>query len=163
MTDNDERKGSIPYEGESRAAPYPLSRLSAPVSLVDAAREIQAADQWLAATASAQLGAIAEQMQHLREQAEKILHKAQQDALLHRAEARFTRIPGKIYHLYARADGTQYWSLLAPSDWNGTPPHSFVGSFRLEADRSWTRADQIEPQDAARGDISEWLKKKLLP
>jgi hypothetical protein len=150
-------------EASLRASPYPVSRLAAKISLVDAAREIEQADQWLASTATAQLTAIAEQMQQLREQASRVLEKTQQDAELHRAEARFPRLPGKIYHLYARSDGTRYWSMLSPGEWNGKPSYAFLSSFRLEADRSWTPVEKLAERDGVRDSMSEWMKKKLLP
>jgi hypothetical protein len=147
--DDGAQDGSGRYRGPAKAAPYALSRLSGPVSLVEVAREIEQADQWLAATASAKLQVIAEQMQALRDAAERVLEKAQRDAELHRAEARFKRYPGRTYHLYARAGAehgagqatAHYWSLLSPADWRGAPPHAFVGSYRLEGDQSFTRVD----------------------
>jgi alkylation response protein AidB-like acyl-CoA dehydrogenase len=152
------------YRGPQNAAPYPLSRLSAPITLVDAAREIEHADQWIASTASARLSQIAAQMQALRAQAEAVLQKAREDAELHRAEARFTRLPGKTYHLYERADGSRYWSMLSPEEWGGTPPHAFVASYRLEADRSFSRVDgPPDPHAPPRLDLDDWVKGKLLP
>jgi hypothetical protein len=151
------------YEGPHNAAPYPLSRLSAPISLVDAAREVEHADQWIASTASARLSQIAAQMQALRAQAEAVLRKAQEDAALHRAEARFNRLPGNTYHLYERADGGRYWSMLSPEEWGGKPPHAFVGSYRLEADRSFTRVDAPPAEPAPPRLDLDWVKGKLLP
>jgi hypothetical protein len=29
--------------------------------------------------------------------------------------------------------------MLAPEDWAGAPPHAFEGSYRLEADQTYTR------------------------
>ncbi|MFT3928131.1 MAG: DUF2452 domain-containing protein [Myxococcales bacterium] len=134
-----------PFAGPGRAAPYALSRLAGPVSLVDVAREIEHADAFIASTTDAQLRLIAEQMAALRSQAERLLEQARVNAELHRAEARFVRHPGKTYHLYARphvdGDEVRYWSLLAPADWGGQPPHRFLGSYRLESDQSWTPLD----------------------
>jgi hypothetical protein len=141
--DDGAQDGSGRYRGPSKAAPYALSRLSGPVSLVEVAREIEQADQWLAATASAKLQVIAEQMQALRDAAQRVLEKAQRDAELHRADARFKRYPGRTYHLYARDNGVRYWSLLSPHDWQGAPPHAFEGSYRLEGDQSFTRLDLV--------------------
>jgi hypothetical protein len=164
MSDDDSSGDDPRYRGPQNAAPYPLSRLSAPVSLVDVAREIQHADQWIASTATARLSQIAAQMQALREQAEVVLQKAREDAELHRAEARFARLPGKTYHLYARADGSRYWSMLSPEEWGGTPPHPFVASYRLEADRSFTRVDgPASGVTPPRLDLDDWVKGKLLP
>jgi hypothetical protein len=158
---DEQRNDSGKFRGPSRAAPYALSRLSGPVSLVDAAREIERADQWIASTAGAQLEQIAEQMRVLREQAERVLQRARQDAALHRAEARFVRHPGKVYHLYEREDGQRYWSLLSPDDWRGVAPHPFVGSYRLELDQSWTPLAQTEARDRARAPLAGWLEHGL--
>lgn len=154
--------GSERYRGPAREAPYALSRLSGPVSLVEVAREIEQADQWLASTASAKLGVIAEQMRALREAAQRVIDKAARDAELHRAEARFKRYPGRTYHLYERAEGALYWSLLSPADWGGAPPHSFRGSFRLEADQSFTQLGVEGVADAADpNEVAGWLKQRL--
>lgn len=152
-----EGAGDGPYRGPARQAPYPLSRLSGPVSLVDVAREIEQADTFIASTTSARLQVIAQQMHALREAARAVLEKAEQDAELHRVDARFKRYPGRTYHLYQRAEGSRYWSLLSPSEWAGSPPHAFLGSYRLESDQSFTRLDASasEPNEwrLTRGDL----------
>ncbi len=151
----------LKHRGPDRASPYPVSRLSGPVSLVDAAREIERADQWIASTSNAKLTQIAEQMHALREQAEAVLRDARENASLHRAEARFARHPGKTYHLYERADGQRYWSMLSPADWSGSAPHTFVGSYRLELDQSWTPLDKLAQRDQARAPVELWFERGL--
>jgi hypothetical protein len=166
MSDSERPKQSSqqqPYQGPSRAAPYALSRLSGKVSLTDVAREIEQADQWIASTTSAQLGVIAEQIAALREKAQQVLEQARTNAELHRAEARFTRIAGRTYHLYERGEQARYWSLLSPEDWNGAPPDRFLGSYRLESDQSWTPVERLDARDAQRAELEGWLKTKLLP
>jgi len=155
----DERPRELRHQGPERASPYPVSRLSGPVSLVDAAREIEHADHWIASTSESKLVLIAAQMHALRQQAEQVLAEARQNATLHRAEARFQRHPGKTYHLYERADQQRYWSLLAPADWNGQPPHVYVGSYRLEADQSWTPLERTVERDHARLPVADWLER----
>ncbi len=148
------QRAQRPFSGPTRAAPYALSRLSGPVSLVDVAREIEHADTLIASTTNAQLRLIAEQMAALRDEAERLLERARLNAELHRVEARFVRHPGKTYHLYQRDPrGTaeaRYWSLLSPTDWGGRPPHRFLGSYRLEADHSWTLLAGSAPDDGPR-------------
>lgn len=136
---DDPEQADGPYRGPGRAAPYPISRLSAPISLTEAAREIEQADQWIAATTSAKLSVIADQIRALQQQAQSVVEEARRYAALHRAQAHFKRRPGKIYHLYQREPSGLYWSLLSPEDWDGQPPHPFVGSYRLEADQSFTQ------------------------
>jgi hypothetical protein len=141
--------GSSRYRGPAKAAPYALSRLSGPVSLVEVAKEIEQADQWIASTANAKLNVIAEQMRALRAAAEQVLAKAELDASLHRAEAHFKRYPGRVYHLYERGDGSRYWSLLSPAEWQDRMPHAFLGSYRLEADQSFSALDERGSAEAA--------------
>lgn len=156
-----ERAPTERSRAEPRASTYPVSRLSAPVSLVDAAREIERADQWIASTSNAKLAQIAAQMRALREQAEQVMEEARANASLHRAEARFARHPGKTYHLYEREGGPRYWSMLSPDDWRGAPPHAFLGSYRLELDQSWTPATQAAEHDRARIPIELWFERGL--
>lgn len=123
------------------ASPYPLSRLSARIDLVDVAREIQAADSILGVATNARLGVIASQIRHLQDEARRVLEEAELAARLHRARCNFVKRPGHVYHFYRRADGDTYLSMLSPHDWNGAPPHRFEGSYRLELDMSWTLVD----------------------
>lgn len=120
----------------SKTTTYGLSRLAPPIRLVDAAAEIEKADLLIGAVAGSKLRLIADQIRALQEQAQQIVEQAEQDAQLHRAKCQFTRRPGHVYHLYEGPDGL-YWSMLSPGDW-GTPPHPHKGSYRLEADQSWT-------------------------
>lgn len=159
---DDERDPRAPYRGPQRSAPHALSRLSGPVSLVDVAREIEQADAFLSSTTSAKLHVIADQMRALREAAQAVLEKAERDARLHRAEARFKRYPGRVYHLYQRVDDSLYWSLLSPAEWNGAPPHPFVASYRLEADQSFTELGS-ERGPAEQAELASWLKTRILP
>jgi hypothetical protein len=105
--------------------------------LVDVAREIEAADGVLAAVASAELEAIARHIRALRAEAEAVLERTRRDAELHRADCRFQKRAGEVYHLYCEPSGRRYFSLLSPGDWRGSPPHAFEGSFRLGLDMRW--------------------------
>ena len=132
----------------ARASPYPVSRLAPPFGLVDLAKQIEQADAQLTARAGAQLEIIVEQIRHLQRQARAVLERTAADKGLHRAECRFVRVPGNVYHLYQRADGRQYFSMLSPRDWEPSePPDPFVASFRLEPDMTWTPADRIDETD----------------
>jgi hypothetical protein len=136
-------EGSSRYSGPNlqvapHSSPYPTRRLDPAISLVDTAAQIAQASSQIAHQTHAQLALIHQQIQELQAQAHVILDKAARDVQLHQAECRFTRIPGQKYHLYRRSDGTTFFSMLSPEDHGGTPPHEFVGSFWLEADRTWT-------------------------
>lgn len=145
------------HEGPRQAAPYPLSRLAPVHDLVDVARQIQEADRMLGTVTGNKLQLLAKQIRALQEEARLILEAAGRDAELHRAACNFQRRPGQTYHFYRRPEGTLYISMLSPEDWNGTPPHPFVGSFRLEGDQSWTRAEDIDAVDAERARLPPLL------
>jgi hypothetical protein len=125
-----------------RAMTYPTSRLGAKIELVDLAREIEKADETIGLVVGGKLDTIREQMRALQEQARRLLEEAREASLLHRAACNFKKTPGKVYHLYRRENGELYFSMLSPEDWRGSPPHSFQGSYRLEADLSFSRIGQ---------------------
>lgn len=153
MTESDDDRARGPHA----ASPYPLSRLSARHDLIDMAREIQLADAAVTAVASAQLETIAGQIRELQREAARVLEAARRNAELHRATCRFKKIPGRVYHLYARPSGERYFSLLSREDWNGAPPHAFEGSYRLEADMRWTPIDEVATRDRAQRELAPLL------
>ena len=138
MPDDAHRYSGPNRPGAARSSPYPTQRLAPPVSLVDTARAIERASNQIAHQTHAQLALINEQIQFLQTQARTILEKAQRDLALHQAECRFKRVVGQCYHLYRRANGTTYFSMLSPDDYRGDPPHDFLGSYWLEPDETWT-------------------------
>jgi len=142
------------FLGPDNSAPYPVSRMAPSTELVDLAAQIAEADRMLASVAHGKLQQIAEQIRYLQQQASEVLQTTARDQRLHRAQCNLQRKPGKVYHLYRRADGREYLSLLAPAEWGGEPPHPFIGSYRLENDMSWSDIDSLEAplldtQDAA--------------
>lgn len=149
MSDDFIRHGGPRHEGPARTSPYPTSRMAPPHDLVDAAREIQRADAVLGAVVGEQLGRIAEQIRALQDEAREVIARAQRDASLHRAECRFQKVPGQVYHLYrSTRTGGLYFSLLSPADWRGMPPDPHEGSYRLEADQTWTPEEAVAARDA---------------
>lgn len=139
------------HDGPASTSPYPMSRLSAPHDLVDTAREIQKADAVLGAVTGDKLRLIAEQIRSLKEQARELLEEARRSAELHRAECRFQKRVGGIYHLYRNGERL-YFSMLSPADWGARAPHAYEGSYRLEADMGWTPVERVadrEAQDAS--------------
>lgn len=145
------------HHGPDHAAPYPVSRLAPAIDLVDLAREIAEADRLLNTRISAKLQVIADQIRSLQEEARAVLAEAKRDQDLNHVACNFAKKPGGIYHLYSRSDGTRYFSMLSPDDWQGMPPHSFLGAYRLEADHSWTPAEEMD-----RPDESHELVRRLL-
>ena len=149
MSDDDfTRHQGGKHQGPEAASPYALSRHAGPIDLVDVAREIQKADAMLTAVAGNKLRLLADQIRALQQQAREILEATQRDAEIHRAECAFQKRPGRVYHLYQKADGRMQLSMLSPQDWRGAPPHAFVGSYRLELDMSWTSLEKVRARDA---------------
>lgn len=145
------------HNGPDNTAPYPVSRMAPSFELVDLAKEIAGADEQINQHLSGKLRVIAEQIKQLQGQAKNILELAQRDQLLHRAKCNFKRLPGKIYHLYKKSNDEYYFSMLSPDEWGKNCPHDYQGSFRLEADLSWTNCEDISEHDKE----TESLKKML--
>jgi hypothetical protein len=144
---NPDNKKPVAEAPAANTNPYPLSRLAPKFELVDLAKQIADADTMVDARVGAQLQVIAEQIRALQHQARSVLEKARQDQALNHAECTFKRIPGKVYHLYRRANGRCYFSMLSPEDWTQQPPHPFVASYRLERDLSWTPLEDAKAAD----------------
>jgi hypothetical protein len=140
------KDSGVKYKGEKHQgpgfrSPYPASRLAPTIDLVEMARVVAEADDILALQAAGKLRLLAEQMAELQEKARQILLATQQNQELHRVSCAFRKIPGQVYHLYRRRDNTSFFSLVAPDEWSkmgNDPSPRFVGSYRLEADQSWT-------------------------
>ena len=134
------------YKGENirephHCSPYPLSRLSPGMELVELARETSDADDALTLQATAQLRLLAEQVEELREKARKILVQTRENQELHRARCSFSRKAGQSYHLYRKKSGSLVFSMIAPDEWTSEPPFVFVGTYLLQADKTWKKID----------------------
>lgn len=150
------KKSASSHDGPAHTSPYPMSRLSAPIDLIDTAREIQQADALLSTVTGDKLRIIAEQIRSLQEQARTILEEARKSAELHRAECRFQKRVGHVYHLY-RNGNRFYFSMLSPEEWGGHPPHAYEGSYRLMADMAWEPADKADERDAQKEAMAKLL------
>ncbi|XP_064445387.1 uncharacterized protein C1orf50 homolog isoform X2 [Mirounga angustirostris] len=106
------------------------------------------ADEFIRANATNKLMVIAEQIQHLQEQARKVLEDAHRDADLHHIACNIVKKPGNIYYLYKRGSGQQYFSIISPKEWGTGCPHDFLGAYKLQHDLSWTPYEDIEKHDA---------------
>jgi alkylation response protein AidB-like acyl-CoA dehydrogenase len=125
------------------AATYPTSRLSPRFELIDLATEIARADETVAMIANAKLDVIRQEIAALQDRARAVLEEAAATAELHRARCNFRKVPGRVYHLYKRDADDRYFSMLSPDEWGGAPPHAFEGSYRVEADLSFTRLGEL--------------------
>jgi hypothetical protein len=154
-------KGEI-HQGPDATSPYPVERGAPAFSLVDTAQEIAKADEMVNTRVSGKLKVIADQIKALQAEAEEILSSAQEDMELHKAKCNFQRQPGKIYHLYEKSDGSLYFSMLSAEDWNGNPPDTFKGSYRLEPDYSWTPAEKVDEPDDTQALVQQLLENRGL-
>ena len=153
------------HQGDARSSPYPISRLAGAVDLVDIAKQINDADKLIGIVASAELNLIADQIRALQERARTILHEAKESLDIHQARASFVKRPGHVYHLYARQNpsGTEErtLSMISPEEWRGASTNTFLGSYRLELDQSWTRVDQGEARARETVKASELVRRTL--
>ncbi|KAM4871656.1 uncharacterized protein C1orf50 homolog isoform 2-T2 [Thomomys bottae] len=134
--------------GLALVSPYHTHRVGDPLDLVALAEQVQKADEFIRANATNKLTVIAEQIQHLQEQARKVLEEARRDADLHHVACNMVKKPGNIYYLYKRESGQQYFSIISPEEWGTSCPHDFLGAYKLQHDLSWTPYEDIEKQDA---------------
>lgn len=119
-----------------------------PDDLVALASQLTMARELVKGRACDRLRGIAQQMEQLQLAAKKVLEEAARDEDLHSVACNMQKQPGRVYHLYRRSDGYRYFSLLAPHEWGCTEKEGeYVGSFRLEFDRSWTDMTQAEEKD----------------
>lgn len=149
----DYRQNEMKYKGEKHRgpghqSPYPISRQSPSIELVELAKEVADADDLLTIQAVGKLRVLAEQIEQLRKKARDILAETRRNQELHRAGCRFNKRIGSIYHLYSKSDESLFFSMIDPVEWGNSPRAvdlRFLGSYRLENDRSWTPVDTEHP------------------
>jgi hypothetical protein len=148
----------ILHQGEERSSPYPVSRLAPAFDPGDLVAEVARAESMLSARTGAKLRVIADQIRALQTEARKVIDDAREEQALNQAGCGFKRIPGHTYHLYSKKNGTSFFSMLSPDDWRGNPPDEFLGSYRLEADYSWTPAQRACQTDETGDMVAQLLR-----
>ena len=161
VSDSEQKYSGDNFRGADHASPYPVSRLGAPVSLVDMARVIESASAKIALRTNAQLEVIVEQMKALQARAREIVEQASRDVDLIHAECRFHRVAGRVYHLYQRLDGDAFSRCWAGRIWRRRTIR-VCASYRYEHDESWTRLDEVEGRDRRRAEIQGFVSNRLL-
>ncbi|CAH8561948.1 unnamed protein product [Dicrocoelium dendriticum] len=119
-------------------------KIATSTDLVDLAHQIQSCEQFVNSNACARLHLIIDQMQHLKRQAETILHDLKRDMEIHRLPCNFIKKPGTVYHVYERPEGTKYMGLLSPEDWGSNCPHKYISSYKLLPDMTWLPVAQLD-------------------
>ncbi|EDW02800.1 GH10888 [Drosophila grimshawi] len=115
--------------------------------IIHLAQEIQSADKMVRNSTSQKLVVILDQIKMLQAQAIDILKESNENRMLHSVACNFNKKPGKIYHLYQKSTGQNYFSMLSPEEWNNSVEQTYKGSYRLEFDSSWTPIDKIKEHD----------------
>jgi len=145
-----------------------VHRFSDHTDLVDLAKQVQLADEFVRANASSKLCVIAEQIKQLQQQAHRILREAQRDNELNHVACNLVKRPGTTYYLYVSdSTGQRYFSMLSPQDWGASCPRVFLGGYRLELDRSWTpvtggQGEVVVGGDGERAESTHTLVDRIL-
>ena len=87
-----------------------------------------------------QLDQSREQIELLRQQAEKVVQRRQASFDVYRAKIGFEPLVGRVYHLYERSNGETLLSMIDPGSW-GKSPFTFLHSVKLLADHTWEVVD----------------------
>ena len=68
-----------------------------------------------------------------------MLEDARLNALVHKTNCNFKKIPGKTYYIYKQKKNPdeEFMSMISPEEWGESGPE-FVGGYKLEDDMSWT-------------------------
>lgn len=125
-----DKPGQLSYaHGRSGALVNPIDRGKMKGQAVEAMH--QQTDQ--------QLHQIAEQIQTLAKQYDRIKTRIELSERVYLAEMSFTPKIGQTYYLYAKQSERDVLSMLSPDDWgtSGHPYREFLGAMHLLADHTW--------------------------
>jgi hypothetical protein len=84
-----------------------------------------------------QLSQIRKQVELLVGQAQEIQRRVEISERIYQVGMNFKPLIGHIYHLYSRPDGSEFLSMVAPSEWGRSAKASFQASVKLLADHTW--------------------------
>jgi len=91
-----------------------------------------------------QLKQLYEQMQTLAKQANVLKDRVHISERIYQTEMKFEPLVGHTYHLYEREDGTDFLSMIAPSEWGRSAKYArVISKVTLLADHTW---DVEDPQ-----------------
>ncbi len=139
-----------PVVENKRSLAHAVRTLDPPITLVDRAREIEESEELVQSHVHGKLDVIVKQIRALKEQARDIIDQSRRDMELHRIKCNFEKRVGQNMYLYRKPagddgeEGASYFSMLSPADWGGSPPHEFLGGYRLNGDRSF---EEIKDED----------------
>lgn len=84
-----------------------------------------------------QLAQIRKQVELLAEQAQEIQRRVEISERIYKVGMSFKPLIGHVYHLYKRADGSEFLSMISPAEWGISAKISFEASVKLLADHTW--------------------------
>lgn len=127
--------------------PYAHSVGSAIIKPVDKGRVKGVAMSAMYEQTADQLHQIAEQVENLLTQAQRIHDRIDISEKIYLADCGFKPVIGKEYNLYERAEGTWLLSMVAPDEWGKDNPFHYLATVRLLHDHTWeiTRLDKDNP------------------
>lgn len=141
MLDNPQHNKKEPVVENKNSLAYGSRTMDPAITLVDRALEIEKADETIKSHVHSKLELIGKQIKALQQEAQAILETAETDAKLHRVKCNFEKRIGDPLHLYEKNGSELYFSKLSPSEWNNNPPHKFIGSYIMHADRSFKKIE----------------------
>ena len=104
-----------------------------------AAPKIEAVD--LSVFNSLQAHKVSKSLQKRAEEIGSLIKSLQEDYVLnlelYSAARSFEPVLGEVYHLYEKEDGTQFLSLISPSEWN----QKYMYSGSLNSDGTWSKVE----------------------
>lgn len=84
-----------------------------------------------------QLDQIRKQVELLAAQAQEIQRRVEISERIYKVGMNFKPLIGHIYHLYTRADGSEFLSMVAPQEWGRSAKSEFQATVKLLADHTW--------------------------
>ncbi len=84
-----------------------------------------------------QLEQIRKQVELLAAQAREIHLRVDISERIYKVGMNFKPLIGHVYHLYTRPDGSEFLSMVAPTEWGRSAKVSFQATVKLLADHTW--------------------------
>lgn len=85
-----------------------------------------------------QFAQLLDQMKGLLDQASVLKRRVEVSERIYHSTMNFQPVIHQIYHLYQRADGSDFLSMIAPNEWGRTKQTlEYVASVKLLADHTW--------------------------
>lgn len=73
----------------------------------------------------------------LKEEYEKLVNEVNVNELVYSSKYSFIPVMGQTYHLYSKADGSLFLSMIPPGSWK----QQHLSSFKQDTSHKWSRVD----------------------